>query len=114
MLNPTYIHMRCDHDGGHHQRGIGQPLLIQAPTDQFLQKAIEQPIALSEEHRKENADENLADEIGGEDRQAEKTFEPIFAGVQKQCQTETQRQLQQDRADGEEDRVPERYENRCP
>src|SRR5206468_7376825 len=53
-----------------------------------------------------NADEHLADEVRREQGQPEKPLHPVLARVQKQRQSQAQRQLKEDRENREDDRVP--------
>ena len=100
---------RRDHDRRHDQRRVGQPVLLQPPADQRLQEPVEQPVARREEHREQDADEHLPDEVRREDRQAEEALRAgrCFA-LSSIASAEAQRQLEADRAEREEGRVPQR------
>ena len=70
MLKPTYSHSDAITIAGMTSVGSLSQLLLEAPADQRVQQLVEQPVARREEHREQDADEHLPDEVGREDRSA--------------------------------------------
>src|SRR5262249_16428447 len=81
---------------------LAEPVHLQSGSEQVLKESVEQPISRREEHLKQDRDEHLPHEVGRENRQAEEALELVVLGVKQQGQPQTQRELDADRAYGEE------------